>query len=42
MIVAFDGATMHTYMAMAMLPKGATDTSTIDKFLNSFVFTSTP
>lgn len=41
-VVAFDGNTMHTYMTMAMLPRTATDTSAIDKFLNSFVFTSTP
>jgi hypothetical protein len=41
-IVAVDGTVMHTYMALAMLPKDTSDTSPIDKFLNSFVFTSTP
>lgn len=41
-IVVFNGTAMHTYMTMAMLPKNATDTSSIDKFLNSFVFTATP
>lgn len=41
-IVVMDGNAMHTYMTMAMLPKDATDTSAIDRFLNSFVFTATP
>lgn len=41
-IVAYNGGVMHTYMAMAMLSKAATDTSSIDRFLNSFTFTGTP